>query len=267
MNGSPFDDNLDDRALGDALRRVAGSVPDAEAALPGLHRRVRVARIRRVSAVAASVAALAISGTAVGLAARGGNERIGPMDTTVTLPDDSATSSSIPTTDVTVPDDNAIGDGDNDGPDDIDSPAGPSGYTPGRGTTTTGPAGTNPPSSTSSTTIDNGDDDGEDTEDQDGEPGRDRSTGKAAPSTPALAPRRGETGAATVRRCTSEAGAFTAVFDSVVFATAVAPASGYVVDHVEQETDAARVAFRRDDAETVVVARWSGSLFSCSAEA
>ena len=74
-------DDFDDPDLAAARRNIAGPVPSVEAALPVFHRRVRVARIRRVSVAVSGAAAVAL--IAVGAVALTGNERgnnITPMD-------------------------------------------------------------------------------------------------------------------------------------------------------------------------------------------
>ena len=164
--GDGLDDNVDDLALGDALRRMAGGIPDADAALAGLHRRVRVARMRRISAVAASVAIVAASGTALGLTAGRSGDRIGPSDTPVTLPDDSTTRNgtdpSTSGTDST--DSTANGGNSSNGDDTPETSVSGSGATPttrpssgSNATSTTSP--TSAPTTTTSTTIDDHSDD------------------------------------------------------------------------------------------------------------
>lgn len=267
MNRSSFDDDFDDLALGDALRRIAGAGPDADAALPGLHRRVRVARMRRISAVAASVAIVAATGTAIGLTAGRGTDRIGPSDTPATLPDDS-----------TVGNGSGSGAGNPSGESGYDNGnggTGTSGGTPGGTTAPTTPgqstgstpstrpgSGSTPPNSTTTTTIDDdtgggSDDHGGGSDDSGEEPEgveRGNRPDTSAPTTPTR----------TARRCTSSAGSFTAVFDGTTSATLIAPAAGYRIHEVEEEVDAAKVVFRIGESEIAVEALWTGSLLVCA---
>jgi len=265
MSGDGFNDEVDDLALGDALRRMAGPLPDADAALPGLHRRVRVARMRRVSAVAASVAIVAVTGTAVGLSAGRGSDRIGPSDTPSTLPTDST----------------AGGDSDSgtDNPDNTPGYGTGGGSTPGGTTASTSPgagtvpstrpgSGSVPSGSTTTTTIDDG---GSDDGGSDDHGGGSDDDGGSDDSGAAGEGREDTTGTTTAtrvsRRCTSAAGAFTAVFNGTTSATIVSPAAGYSVHEVEQEGDSAKVVFRKGESEVAVEARWTGSLFVCATSA
>jgi len=258
MSGDAFNEEVDDLALGDALRRMAGPLPDADAALPGLHRRVRVARMRRVSAVAASVAIVAVTGTAIGLSAGRGSDRIGPSDTPSTLPTDST-----------------AGDGSGtDNPDNTPGYGTGGGSTPGGTTASTSPgagtvpstrpgSGSVPSGSSTTTTIDDDSDDGGSDDhgggsDDSGEAGEGREDSNRTSTT---------TATSVSRRCTSAAGAFTAVFNGTTSATVVSPAAGYSVHEVEEEGDSAKVVFRKGESEVVLEARWTGSLFVCDTSA
>lgn len=242
-------DGFDDLELGNALRRAAGTIPDADAAFGTFQRRVRVARVRRISvAVASGAAVVAIGAGAFALSGRS-TSPVTPADPGITL--DSVTDSTVPdSTDVSIPDTTGT----------------PSGTT-GTSGTPTGPTGETSSATTvpgGATPHDNSDDDhggGTSTTepDDDHEDGAGSSTTSTTSTTaPAVS---------VSKRCTSAYGSFTAVRSGGrVTLKDVVPASGYGVFETEQEDASAKVVFRSGETEAAVEARWNGSLFTCTVE-
>lgn len=255
-------DDFDDPDLAAALRNMAGSVPDVDAALPVFHRRVRVARIRRVSVAVSGAAAVAL--IAVGAVALTGNEQgknITPMDRSITLDtvtDPSTGVAAGTTTTATTP------------ADDEDSGASRGSGTGTTGTTGMGGTASIPPggSTSTSTTTDDPDDpdDGDNSDDGDGPDDGDdsddsRNGGSGSGTTTTAAP-----GRAVTKRCSSAGGSFTASRLTTNSVTNVSPAAGFSKTEQEIEREKITVVFAGNEVEYHVVARWTGESFSCSVE-
>lgn len=242
-------DGFDDLELGNALRRAAGTIPDADAAFGTFQRRVRVARVRRISvAVASGAAVVAIGAGAIALSGRGASP-VTPADPGITL--DSVVDSTVPdTTDVSVPDTTGTPSGTTGA---SGTPTGPTGSTGGSSSATTVPGGGTPH-------------DGSDDDHGDGtsttEPEDEDEDGAVTSTTSTTAPP-----ISASKRCTSAYGSFTAVrAGGRVTLKDVVPASGYTVFESEQEDSSAKVVFRSGETEAAVEARWNGSLFTCTVE-
>lgn len=237
-------DGFDDLELGNALRRAAGTIPDADAAFGTFQRRVRVARVRRVSAAVASGAAVvAIGAGAFALSGRS-TPPVTPADRGITL--DTVADSTIPDSTIeSVPGTNGTPSG----------TTGPSG-------TSTGPTG----APSSATTLPGGGSSHEGSDDHhDGatsttEPDDDHEDGAAASPTTAPA-------VSASKRCTSAYGSFTAVrAQQRVRLQDVVPAAGYSVQESEQGDSSAMVIFRSEETEATVEALWNGAQFACSVQ-
>lgn len=241
-----FDDGgFDDLELGNALRRAAGAPPDADAAFPRFQRRVRVARIRRISVAASSSAAVILIGA--GAFALAGRDRtpISPANPGITL-------DSVSDTSVTRPDD----------PTATTTRDPSSTGTPPASGTTVPPSESESSSRTTTPTRstvphdDGPDDDHDDGPDDDHDSSSGGGTAPTTASTTSVAP--------VSKRCTSAYGAFTAVRSGgTVTAKDITPAAGYSVHQVEQEDSSAKVVFRSGDTEVGVEALWTGSQFTC----
>lgn len=274
-------DDFDDLALGNALRRMSGATPDADAALGTFHKRVRVARIRRISVAASSSAAVVlIAGGAFALASRGSNSPVKPadrggvldtiVDTTVDpgLVSTPPSSSALPGGSGSGADSGTTsGDSGNDGSgnDDSSGAHGESGSSgnnhdsgSGGGSGSSG-GGTVPGSTTTTTTDDHGggsDDGGEDgSESSSGDSGG--GSGSGGSST---------TIALVTKRCSSVGGAFTANRSAGNSITNVSPAAGFYKSEQQIESNKITVVFRSGELEYHVVATWNGSSFVCSVE-
>lgn len=244
-------DGFDDLELGNALRRAAGTIPDADAAFGTFQRRVRVARVRRVSvAVASGAAVVAIGAGAFALSGRN-TSPVTPADPGITL--DSVVDSTVPdSTVVSIPDTSGT-------PSETTVPSG----TPNGSTGSTG-------GPSSATTVPSGGSSHEGSDDHhDGgtsttEPDDDHEDGSitSTSTTPTTAP-----AVSVSKRCTSAYGSFTAVRSGGrVTLKDVTPAMGYSVYETQQEDSSGKVVFRSGETEAAVEARWNGSLFSCSVE-
>ena len=257
-------DDFDDLALGDALRRRSGRVPDADAALGTFHRRVRVARVRRMSIAASGTAAVALV-TVGAFALTGGgkpNGDITPADRSGVL--DSIVDS-LPGTDTTVgtsvaPDGGSSGSGDT-GTTGGTSPTGTSGNSSPGGTPTGSSGGGQQSGGTTSTTVDDsGDDssdDGHGSGDGSGESGSEGHSGSGSTSTTAVP-------VLVTKRCTSTGGSFTANHLTKSSVSDISPAAGFYKSEQEVETNQITVVFKNGEVEYHLVARWNGSSFSCS---
>ena len=268
-------DDFDDLALGNALRQMSGATPDADAALGTFHKRVRVARIRRISVAASSSAAVVlIAGGAFALASRGSNspvkpaDRGGVLDTIVdTVVDPSLVST--PPSNSALPGGSGSGAGsgstsddsgdDGSGNDDSSGAHGESGGTgsghdSGSGGGSGSSGGGTLPGSTTTTTDDHGggSDDGSDDESESS-----GGSGSGGTST---------TIALVSKRCSSVGGAFTANRSAGNSITDVSPAAGFYKSEQEIESNKITVVFRSGEVEYHVVAAWNGSTFVCSVE-
>ena len=255
-------DDYDDLALGDALRRRSGRVPDADAALGTFHRRVRVARVRRMSIAASGTAAVALV-TVGAFALTGGGkpnggitpaDRSGVLDTVV---------DSLPGTDTTVgtsvaPDGGPSGSGDT-GTTGGTSPTGASGNSSPGGTPTGSSGGGQQSGGTTTTTVDdNGDDSSDDgSGDSSDESGTDDRSGSGSTSTTAVP-------ILVTKRCTSAGGSFTANHYTQTSVSDISPAAGFSKSEQEVENNQITVVFKNGEVEYHLVARWNGSSFSCS---
>ncbi|CAB4761076.1 MAG: hypothetical protein F2934_10175 [Actinobacteria bacterium] len=249
-------DDFDDPDLAAALRNIAGPVPSVDAALPVFHRRVRVARIRRVSVAVSGAAAVAL--IAVGAVALTGNERgnsITPMDPSITLDTVADPSTGVGPSTTTTPTTTRVDDGD----------TGPSS---GSGAGTAGESGSGgtasiPSSGSASTTVgdsDNPDDpDGSDDSSNadDSEDGHNEGSGNSRTTTTTG-------GRAVTKRCSSAGGSFTASHLIKNSVTNVSPAPGFSKTDQEIESEKITVVFGDNEVEYHVVARWTGESFSCS---
>lgn len=250
-------DDFDDPDLAAALRNIAGPVPSVDAALPVFHRRVRVARIRRVSVVVSGAAAVAL--IAVGAVALTGNERgnnITPMDPSITLdtvadPSTGVDSTTTTSTATTTPADDE-GTGTN-----IGSGTGTAGESGSGGTASIPSSG-----STSSTVGDSDNPDDPDGSDDssnadDSEDGHNEGSGNSRTTTTTG-------GRAVTKRCSSAGGSFTASHLIKNSVTNVSPAPGFSKTDQEIESEKITVVFGDNEVEYHVVARWTGESFSCS---
>ena len=259
-------DDFDDLALGDALRRRSGRVPDADAAHGTFHRRVRVARVRRMSIAASGTAAVALVSVGAFALTGGGkpNGDITPADRSGVL--DSIVDS-LPGTDTTVgtsvaPDGGSSGSGDT-GTTGGTSPTGTSGNSSPGGTPTGSSGGGQQSGGTTSTTVDDsGDDSGDDSsddgsEDSSGGSGSEDRSGSGSTSSTAVP-------LLVTKRCTSTGGSFTANHYTQTSVSDISPAAGFSKSEQEVETNQITVVFKNGEVEYHLVARWNGSSFSCS---
>lgn len=244
---SDFDsfDDIEDVRLGNALRRVAGSVPDAGAAFGSFQRRVRVARVRRISvAVGSGAAVIALGVGAFALTGRG-PASITPADPGITL--DSVVDTTTPdTTAVSTPDTSGTPSGTSGAG--TGKPSGDDSDTSEAGTPSGGSSGDSGSGKTTTTEAD----DGQESE-HEGSSTTVRSTTSTSSSTVPSAS----------KRCTSAYGSFTAVHAGGVTVHDVAPATGYSTKQVEEEDSSAKVVFRSGETEVGLEALWNGSGFSC----
>uniref|UniRef100_A0A6J7PG64 Unannotated protein n=1 Tax=freshwater metagenome TaxID=449393 RepID=A0A6J7PG64_9ZZZZ len=222
------------------------------------HRRVRVARIRRVSVAVSGAAAVAL--IAVGAVALTGNERgnnITPMDPSITLDTVADPSTGVGASTTTTPTTTL--------PDDDTGPS--SGSGPGAtGTSGSGGTASIPSSGSTSTTVDDSDnsdesDESDESDDPDESDDSDdsRNEGSGNPRTTTSTG-----GRAATKRCSSAGGSFTASHltkNSVMY---VSPASGFSKTEQEIEDETITVVFADNEVEYHVVARWTGESFSCS---
>jgi len=248
-NGFDAPDDFDDIELGNALRRMAGSVPDSSAAFGTFQRRVRVARIRRISvAVSSGAAVVALGAGAFALSGRSPSP-ISPADPGITL--ESVVDPSTPDGTPGTSSDNSGTSG--TGKPGTGTPSGGSGTPSGSsglsGGTGGGSGSGKPTGSTTSTTSP--DDDG---------PGTTSSTSSTTSTT-------STTVASVNKRCTSAYGSFTAVHSGGVLSLKdIVPAAGYTVHETETEDSSVKVVFRSGETEVSLEANWNGSLFTCTVE-
>jgi len=248
-------DDFNDPDLAAALRNMAGPVPNVDAALPVFHRRVRVARIRRVSVAVSGAAAVALIAVgAVALTGNGQGNNITPMDRPITLDTVADPSTGVDSTTTTTTATTTRPDGD-------------TGTSSGSGTGAAGTSGSGgtasiPSSGSTSTTVDDSDDsDNTDDPDESEDPDDDKSEGSGSSRTTTSTG-----GRAVTQRCSSAGGSFTASHltkNSVMY---VSPASGFSKTEQEIEDEKITVVFAGNEVEYHVVARWTGESFSCSVE-